>query len=40
VLVGLDEYVVLDAVEGDGELVATVAVPRSEAACPRCGVFS
>jgi transposase len=40
VLVGLDEYVVLDAVEGDGELVVTVAVPRSQAACPRCGLLS
>jgi transposase len=40
VLVGLDEYVVLDASERDGELVVTVAVPRPEAACPGCGVFS
>ena len=37
VLVGLDEYVVLDAVEVDDELVVTVAVPRPEAPCPRCG---
>jgi transposase len=40
VLVGLDEYVVLDAVERDDELVVMVAVARPEAACPRCGVFS
>ena len=40
VLVGLDEYAVLDAVEVEDELVVTVAVPRQEAACPRCGVFS
>jgi transposase len=40
VLVGLDEYVVLDAVEVEGELMVTVAVARPEAACPRCGVFS
>lgn len=40
VLVGLDEYEVLDAVEDDGELVVTVRVGRAEAACPRCGVFS
>lgn len=40
VLVGLDEYVVLDAVDATGELVVSVAVPRPEAACPRCGVFS
>jgi transposase len=40
VLVGLDEYVVLNAIERDDELVVTVAVPRAEAACPRCGVFS
>jgi transposase len=40
VLVGLDEYAVLDAVEVEGELVVTVAVARPEAACPRCGVFS
>jgi transposase len=39
VLVGLDEYVVLDAVEVEGELMVTVAVARPEA-CPRCGVFS
>jgi transposase len=40
VLVGLDDYVVLDAVEREDGLVVTVAVPRPEAACPRCGVFS
>lgn len=41
VLVGLDEYEVLDAVEtDDGELVVTVQVARPDAPCPRCGVFS
>lgn len=41
VLVGLDEYEVLDAVDSDGgELVVTVQVARGEAPCPRCGVFS
>jgi transposase len=41
VLVGLDEYRVLDACEdGDGVLVVTVEVPRGEAPCPGCGVFS
>jgi hypothetical protein len=35
VLVGLDEYEVLDAVETDnGELVVTVQVARSDAPCP------
>ena len=41
VLVGLGEYRVVDAVEdGDGVLVVTVEVPRGEAPCPDCGVFS
>ena len=41
VLVGLGEYRVVDAVEdGDGVLVVTVEVPRAEAPCPDCGVFS
>jgi transposase len=40
VLVGLDEFEVLDAVEESAELVVTVAVARPEAPCPRCGVFS
>lgn len=40
VLVGFDEYRVLDAVEDDGVLVVTVDVARGEAPCPRCGVFS
>lgn len=40
VLVGLDEYVVLDACEVDDELEVTVTVARSEAPCPRCGTFS
>jgi hypothetical protein len=40
VLVGLDEYEVVDAVEDDDKLVVTVQVGRAEAARPRCGVFS
>jgi transposase len=41
VLVGLDEFEVIDAVEDDvGELVVTVRVPRPEAPCPGCGVFT
>lgn len=40
VVVGLDEYVVLDAVEVDDTLEVHVAVARPEAPCPRCGVFS
>lgn len=41
VLVGLDEYRVLDAYEADdGALVVTVEVPRREAPCPHCGTFS
>lgn len=40
VLVGLDEYRVLGAVERDDELVVMVEVDRPEMPCPRCGVFS
>jgi transposase len=41
VLVGLDEYEVIDAVErDDGVLEVHVQVPRPEAACPGCGTFS
>jgi len=41
VLVGLGEYRVLGACEDDdGVLVVTVEVPRAEAPCPGCGVFS
>lgn len=40
VLVGLDDYEVVEAQEIEGELVVTVRVPRPEAACPGCGVFS
>lgn len=40
VLTGLDEYVVLVAVEVDGTLEVIVEVARDEVPCPRCGVFS
>lgn len=41
VLVGLDEYEVIDALErDDGVLEVHVQVPRSEAPCPECGTFS
>jgi transposase len=40
VLVGLEGFEVLDAVEEGGRLVVTVRVARGEAPCPRCGVFS
>lgn len=41
VLVGLDEYRVIDAHEdGDGVLVMMVEVPRRAAPCPHCGTFS
>jgi hypothetical protein len=39
VLVGLDEYLVVDAVERHGELVVTVRVGRAEAPCPVFGVL-
>ena len=40
VLIGLDDFDVLDAVEQDDELVVTVRLSRPEAPCPRCGTFS
>ncbi len=40
VLVGLDEYRVLGAVERDDELVVVVEADRPDMPCPRCGVFS
>src|SRR5215211_7940729 len=39
VIVGLDEYAVLEALD-DGELVVEVTPARGEAPCPGCGVFS
>jgi hypothetical protein len=40
VIVGLDEYVVLDAVDDGDLLTITVTAKRLEAPCPECGVFS
>ncbi len=40
VIVGLDEYVVLDAVDDGDVLTITVTTRRLEAPCPDCGVFS
>ena len=40
VIVGLDEYVVLDAVDDGDLLTITVTTKRLEAPCPECGVFS
>ena len=40
VLVGLEDFDVLDADEEDGRLVVMVRVARGEAPCPRCAVFS
>jgi transposase len=41
VLVGLDEYRIIDAIErDDGVLVVRVEALRAEAPCPRCGTFS
>ena len=39
VIVGLEEYTVLDAVD-DGALTVEVTPVRGEAPCPGCGVFS
>ena len=39
VIVGLEEYTVLDAVD-DGELTVEVMPARGEAPCRSCGVFS
>ena len=39
VIVGLEEYAVLDAVD-DGALTVEVTPARGEAPCPGCGVFS
>ena len=40
VIVGLDEYVVLDAADDGDLLTITVTTKRLEAPCPECGVFS
>jgi transposase len=39
-LLGLPGFVLLDAVELDGELHMTVETTASRAACPECGVFA